>query len=185
MEWTSAAAIFELTEKEREQLEAAPFNAPPEHWQEFAAHMADQVLKAYGEGEIAFERMIAVTRSCSLGCKLSDQLSLLALVAVQGLRISPKKRKRPRHPEWVRRSACSLVDMLRKDSPKEPFAPSSYSGDSGIFKMARQWLIAAGLFEGVKPVSARRLYDWYCEIRKADGHTLKRGRPRKRKMRPK
>ena len=55
MERTSLAAIFELTQEERERLETAPFNAPPEHWQEFAAHVADQVPRCHNSGQAQSE----------------------------------------------------------------------------------------------------------------------------------
>jgi len=177
-------AYFDLSKEERVRLEAAPFNAPPEALNEFAGKVADQLLNAYGDGEIDFRRMIAVTRSCSLGCIFKHQVMLLAYVAVEGLRITPKtlNRKRPPHPKWVQRSAGHLIEMLRQASD-EPVAPSVYSSSSKILENATAWLIAAGLYEGAEPVGSRQLYDWYLETMQADGHDLKVGRPRK-KTRP-
>jgi len=180
--------FFEPDDEERARLEKAPFPSDPKHWYEFAKRFVPLVVQAYRDGEVDLHRMIALTRSCSLGCVFSKQMMFTAYVALAGLRFTPKtlNRKRPPHPEWVRRSAASLITMLREDSPDEPFSPTERSGSSSkILDTAHAWLTAAGLFEGVEPVSPSRLYDWYRETRRADGYELKRGRPRKRKTRPK
>lgn len=178
--------FFEPNDEELTRLKKAPFPSDPKHWHALAKGMVPLWVQAYRDGEVDFQRMIALTRSCSLGCVFSKQKQFMAYVALAGLRFTPKtlNRKRPPHPEWVKESAASLIDMLKEAYPDKPVSPSVHSS-SDILDTAHAWLTAAGLFEGAKPVSPSRLYDWYRETRRADGKELKPGRPRKRKTQPK
>ncbi len=176
--------FFEPSNEELARLKKAPFPFDSKHWYKFARRFVHLVLQAYRDGEVDLHRMIALTRNCSLGCVFSKQKRFMAYVALAGLRFTPKtlNRKRPPHPEWVRRSAGHLIEMLMQVSD-EPMAPSVYSSSSKILENATACLIAAGLYEGAEPVGSRQLYDWYLETMQADGHDLKVGRPRK-KTRP-
>ena len=172
--------FFELSQRERARLEAIPVAMGIEPSKE----VTDSLLTAYADGEIDFRRMIAVTRSCSLGCTIRERVMLLAIMAELGLRIKPKKlrRRRPTYPTWLRRVAGLLIKNLSEEYPDLPLAPSVYSPNrSPILGLAQIFLVGNGFFDGLKPVSQRRLYDWYRATRRADGDELKRGRPPRRK----
>jgi hypothetical protein len=161
------AAAFEITPEERARLEAAPFRGTDEHgWCAFALGIQAQVLNAYAEGEIKLERALEAVLSCSLGCHPATRAVLLAGTALRAIQNPPRApKKHYPNPTWVKYSAAHVVQMLHEDRPKEPLAPTQHnSHTTPILDDALCWLETLGLCKGI---TARTLYDWYVEARKA------------------
>lgn len=156
---------FEITPNERARLDAAPFRGTDKgSWQVFARSVHDQVLASYAAGEMDFRRMVEVMRSCSLGCRNSDRMKLMALTVERALPIEPAHRKCPPNPAWVMNSAAALVSMLHEDRPDEPVAPNDLNGwTTPILEEAIAWLVTLGLCE---PIDPRTLYKWYLAQKK-------------------
>ena len=168
----NANEAFELTSEERARLDVAPFRGTDKDaWRTFAGLVHDQVIAGYAAGEMDFRRMMTVVRSCSLGCRLSDRIMLMALTAERALAIEPKHRKRLKNPIWVRNSAAALVSMLCEDRPDEPVTPNEITGwTTPILEEAIRWLVALGL---CAPIEPRTLYKWYlAHKRTANNHPI-------------
>jgi hypothetical protein len=150
---------FAITPEERTRLDAAPFRGTDEDgWRVFSSAVHDQVLAGYAAGEMDFRRMMEVMRSCSLGCRLTDRITLMALTAERALPIKPAHRRRPQNPVWVMNSAAALVSMLHEDRPDEPLAPNEMNGwTTRILEEAIRWLVTLGL---CNPIDSRTLYKW-------------------------
>ena len=165
--------LFAHTNDERNRLANAPFARDENAWLAFARHILDQVLAAYAAGEISLERCLRVMRSCSLGCKISDRIKLLAVTSELALRETPRRtpgKRRDKNPVWVRNSAATLVEMLHEDRPHEPIAPHEHNGwTTPILEDAIRWLVALKLCE---PVDTRTIYRWYL-----DGRATQSGPP--------
>ena len=157
---------FPITPEERARLDAAPFLGTDEDgWSAFAGMIHEQVLIGYAAGEMELRRVFEVMRSCSLHCRLNDRITWLALTVERALPITPKKRKRLQNPEWLKKSAASLVSMLREDRPGEPWAPNEGNEwTTAILNDAIAWLVTLGLCE--PKIDPRTLYRW-CRAHKA------------------
>jgi hypothetical protein len=159
---------FALTPEDRARLDAAPKSfarTDADGWRSFAGHVHDQVLAGYAAGEMDLRRALEVMRSCSLGCRLNDRIALMALLVEHALQITPADRKRPPNPEWVQKSAATLVSMLREDQPDEPVAPTEHNAyTTPILQEAISWLVALGICDRI---DTRTLYKWYREHRAA------------------
>ena len=159
---TKLTDMFTITPEEQARLDAAPFRGADEaSWRTFAGGIHEGLLGAYASGDITLERALTVMWSCSLGCRAIDRVALMALTgrrAIQGP-VPVRKGRRSPNPEWVKRSAANLVQMLREDRPDEPLAPTEHNGwETPILKDAIRWLVALGI---CTPVSPRTLYQWY------------------------
>lgn len=156
---------FELTPEERARLDAAPFRSTNEEgWKSFASQVHLQVVAAYSDGAITLEAALRAVTMCSLGCSANNRATLLLLTARRALQNPPlKRRKQVQNPEWVRRSAATLVEMLHEDMPGVPWTPNDLNDwTTPVLERAIEWLVALGLTKSIKP---RTLYDWCLEAR--------------------
>lgn len=155
---------FPLTPDERERIARSPLvHSRAEHWRAFAAGVHEQVVLAFRDGEITFERMMRSMRSCSLGCDVKDRVTLLALTAERALEFTaPSLRRQQGNPLWVRQAAASLVQMLREDRPGEALVPNEGNGYSTpLLSDAVQWLKALDICDHLPNI--RTLHRWYVE----------------------
>lgn len=160
---------FALTAAERSRLDAAPFRGTDERgWALFAAKMQEQILSGYADGEMDLRRALEVMRACSLGCSVKNRIVIMALMVEQALRKTPRNlnRRRPPHPTWLRRSAVTLLQVVREQDPSVPIAPHHHNQwTTPILDTAIAWLAALGLVDDAHPIQPRTLYAWYLEDR--------------------
>jgi len=161
------AEAFAITPEERARLNVAPFKGTDEAgWRAFAGAVHEQVLASYRDGEITLERALKAMRSCSLGCRLSDRITLMALTADRACGITPVARgtRRPPTPSWVKNSAASLVQMLHETRSEETVAPTHDNNwTTPILADTIEWLVALDLCERV---DERTVYQWYLATKR-------------------
>jgi hypothetical protein len=157
---------FAVTPEDRARLDAAPKSfgrTDAAGWRLFASQIHDQVLTGYTAGETTLRRGLEVMRSCSLGCPLKERIVLMALFVEHALQVTPKNRKRRQNPEWVQKSAATLVQMLSEVHPDEPLAPTEHNGyTTPLLEEAISWLVTLGICHAI---TGRTLYKWYLEHR--------------------
>src|SRR5262245_40163611 len=118
-----------------------PFHFPtiPENWKRFSAKVSETLLESYASGAMDFRRMIAVMRSCALGCETSARLMRLGILAERALAITPAQARTRDYPPAFQRLAAGLVEFLREQRPDEKL--------EAVLAEAIEWLVAVGICE--------------------------------------
>jgi len=154
-------------------------------WDEFPRAVERAVLAAHASGEVDFYGSVNAIRLCSRAFNEEDTGLTSFLLRLRSPKyLTPnaaRKGKRPPFPNWIKRVAETLMQVLAVENPNEPDALSDRNNwTTPLFNATSNWLVTLGVCDATKAIPERTLYSWYLK----DPRTLarvrrRRGRPRR------